>query len=417
MKNPFFSASLWRAVLWVSFQLYVASSGRAETVTPLHPDEVIYQDALRDLGDGQLQNAIDKLTALTQRAPLHLGALLDLAIAHCQAGSKSEAERLFDRLAQLPNLPEPVTQLIAYQRLQCRQQATQWHGFIALGKGYADNFNQSPSVESFFIAPLGLTLQLAESARPRRDSATLIEAGVFQDAPNSQWFGGGFVQSSHYDHSNDYDSFLGQAHLGYRHMINQVRLEAQGIASYLTLDGKPYLTSWGTNFSAMLAPSAPASWQLGLLGGLTSLNYRQADAYRSHMIDVRGRLRWQSHASLNLQMDAGWSRDLAQGDRPGGSRSGPVVQIAGQWVLADDQSLEFSQRQSWLRDSKPYSPAFFADDRRDLHLSSWYLAWRRQLTRNFQLRVEARHTMSHDNIKIFDYDASSFNLMLEWRAN
>lgn len=405
----------WHKVMCLLCLLIGTSTVYSTEAAATDSDETLYQSALDDLSQGNTHQAIEKLNRLVVRTPMHLGALLDLAIAYCQSDAPIKAEVMFDRLGgYFPQLPPTISELITYYRETCRSPVPVWRSFVAAGMGHADNLNQSPGIEYYFLRPFDLTLKLAESARPRKDNFRAIEAGISRSSQEAGWGGGVFFQEVDYLHANEYDTRLGQANVSYRHKAGAIHLEAQGIVSHLTLGGESYLTSLSTNLSAMLPLSSDGHWQFGGIGSLTDLNYLTLSDYRARIVEARGRLLWQPHPLLRLLGEVGWNQDTAQGNRPGGNRSGSVAQLMGQVELTGRQFLEFFHRQTWVADEAAYSQAFFGDEKRRPHQSSWYAAWRYQLPENFQLRLEARYGANRDTIPLFDYRSSSFGILLEW---
>ena len=61
-------------------------------------DEQVYEQAQLHMRKGETKEAIRNLSILVERSPLHLGALLDLAIVYCQSNKQQEAQTRFDKL-------------------------------------------------------------------------------------------------------------------------------------------------------------------------------------------------------------------------------------------------------------------------------------------------------------------------------
>ena len=409
------TASVCRQWVFALSLLGIACAAHADATIWPDSDESLYRAALEDLNQGNTQQAIGKLDVLVARNPSHAGAMLDLAIAYCQSDRPAKAEPLFGRLNRLPELPPAIGDLIAYYRDNCRPTSVPWRGFAAIGFGRADNLNQSPGTDYFFLSSLGLSLQLAEIAWPRSDNFRVVEAALFRYPQEQGWGGAVSFQGVDYRRANEYDTALWQASVGYRYKTEEaIRLEAQGIANRFLLGGESYLSSLSLNLSAMMPLSAQGSWQFGAVGSVTSLDYLTLPDYQSLIVEERLRLKWQPLPQLNLLGEAGWTHDGAKGNRPGGSKRGPVAQLIAQWELMPRHSLELINRQAWLSDETAYSPLFFGDEKRRSHLSSWYLAWRYQLPDNFRVRLEARRNASQDAIELFDYRSSSLGILLEW---
>ena len=377
-------------------------------------DELLYDQAQLHMRNGETKEAIRNLSILVERSPLNLGALLDLAIAYCQSKKPLEAQTRFDKLAQFPELPPAIAELISYYRENCPVPTSAWRGFATAGIGRAHNLNQGARDEYFFLAPLNLTLQLAEGTRARNDGFKVLEAGVSRSSSPIGWHGGVFIQQLDYDGSNDYDNLLADAKVGYRFKKDAFNVEVVGNISHLSLGQKSYLTAMTASISAMRSVSVDGSWEVGGAGTLTDRNYLNMPDYRAHVVDLRGLLQWRPSADVRLLGEFGLIKDTALRNRPGGNRSGQVLQLTSQWQLTPRQLVELFHRQTWLSDQSAYSPAFFGDAKRRPNLASWYAAWRYQLHEDVQLRLTARYGRNHDPLSFFNYQTSTIGIALEW---
>ena len=377
-------------------------------------DEQMYEQAQLHMRNGETKEAIRNLSILVERSPLNLGALLDLAIAYCQSNKPLEAQTRFDKLAQFPELPPAIAELISYYRENCRPPTSAWRGFATAGIGRAHNLNQGARDEYFFLAPLNLTLQLAEGTRARNDGFKVLEAGVSRSSSPIGWHGGVFIQQVDYDGSTDYDNLLADAKVGYRFKRDVFNVEVIGNISHLSLGQKSYLTAMTASISAMRPVSVDGSWEVGGAGTLTDRNYLNMPDYRAHVVDFRGLLQWRPSADVRLLGEFGLIKDTALRNRPGGNSSGQILQLTSQWQLTPRQLVELFHRQTWLSDQSAYSPAFFGDVKRRPNLASWYAAWRYQLHEDVQLRLTARYGSNHDTLSYFNYQTSTIGIALEW---
>ena len=377
-------------------------------------DEQMYEQAQLHMRNGETKEAIRNLSILVERSPLNLGALLDLAIAYCQLNKPLEAQTRFDKLAQFPELPPAIAELISYYRENCRAPTSAWRGFATAGIGRAHNLNQGARDEYFFLAPLNLTLQLAEGTRARNDGFKVLEAGVSRSSSPIGWHGGVFIQQVDYDGSNDYDNLLADAKVGYRFKRDVFNVEVIGNISHLSLGQKSYLTAMTASISAMRPLTMDGSWEVGGAGSLTDRNYLNMPDYRAHVVDFRGLLQWRPSADVRLLGEFGLIKDTALRNRPGGNSSGQILQLTSQWQLTPRQLVELFHRQTWLSDQSAYSPVFFGDVKRRPNLASWHAAWRYQLHEDVQLRLTARYGSNHDTLSYFNYQTSTIGIALEW---
>lgn len=401
---------LW---LFVASTFCLAEGG--EALAGVDANERLYREAILDLQEGYVQLGIGKLQALISKQPEHFGAVLDLAIAYCQSGHRAQAERLWGELEASPQLPPGIGELIAYYRRgKCEAPDAPWRALVALGGGYGDNINQAPSAAFFYLEPLGVSLELTDKARPKRDAFQIVEMGISRRVRESHWGAGFYFQGLNYAQADDFDSNLGQAHLSYRHAIGLGQLDVRGAFSYMTLGGKAYSRGVAGQLSALFPLTPSRSAQAGFSASVSEVNYFSLPDFRSRIVETRGRLEGLVNPRLRLLGEAGWTVDQARGERPGGDKQGPLLQLSAQWMLWPGQVLEVFHRHAWLQDEMAYSPSFFGPVRRKSHQATIYLAWRKELPRDFILRLEARQVSSRDSIALFDYRSSSLGLMFEW---
>ncbi len=379
-----------------------------------------YNQALTELGLGNTQSAIEKFQALVARQPRHQGALLDLALAYCQLGLTEQAGVLFERLKGQPDLPPGIGEVVNhYQSGVCKPKVPQWRAMLAVGVGQASNLNQAPGSGLLYLAPLGVTLQLSDKSRPKADAFFITEATLSRQATGPGLSMGVFLQGTGYARESDFDNTLAQGVLSYRRQLGQATWDTQGALWHQTLAGQDRLTSLSATTSAMwpvagpTQPLAPA-WQVGGVASWSGFEYPNLPSYRSQLWELRGRANYLHGPALRVSSDLGWSVDKALADRPGGDREGPVAQLGVYWTLAQNQTLELVHKRSWMSDSAPYSPVFFGDVRRSNQQSSWYGVWRYRMSPRLQWRVEGRYGTSTDAVELFNFDASSLAVMLEW---
>jgi hypothetical protein len=390
--------------------------------TTLHDDGASYSEALSDLSSGQTRQAIEKLSAILQRHPNHHGALLDLALAHCQAGMPADAETLFARLEATPELPPAISEVIKfYRNAACNSKPLNaWQTFLAAGMGRAHNLNQAPGIGFLYLAPLGITLRLADSSRPQNDSFFSQEITVSRPPPDQGGWGGGiFLQRLDYAHENTFDSTLALGLASYRAHIGPARLDAQGSLAQQTFNGRTHLNTLSASAALMLPIAGGdrkevSEWEAGGAISWSGFDYPKLPDYRSHQFELRGRLQYQPNPVSRISSDAGWVVDKALASRPGGDRQGPVAQVAIQWMPAQNHSLEIVRRRTWLHDDQAYSPVFFGETKRANSQALWYGAWRYRLSPEFQLRLEGRYSTSRDALPLFKFNSSSIGFMLEW---
>lgn len=381
----------------------------------LAPGELLYREALLDLQEDHTEQAIAKLQRLVAEQPAHLGAQLDLAIAFCHAGQGARAEALWSKLETAADLPPTIGELIAYYRQRgCALPEVPWRGFIAAGLGYGENINQAPGDALFYLPPLGVSLRLTGEARPRQDSFRQVEAAWSRPSRAGQWGLGGWFQHIDYVHASEFDSDQGQVFAHLHQALGGGSLEMTGSVSFMTLGHHAYSRGAAGQLASWFPLDQEGRWRWGGVLGVTGLDYVDLPDYQARMSEVRGRLEWMPVRSARIRAEAGWLQDKALRDRPGGDKSGPVLQLSVNWQPGARSALEVFHRQTWLKEEEAYSPGFFGPVRRDSHQSLTYAAWRQVLSDHWVLRLEGRLLQNKDSIALFEYRSSSLGLMLEW---
>lgn len=395
---------------------HAADGAAASTATD---DAQAYNNALLALRNGRSQAAIELLSGIVARHPEQQGALLDLALAYCQADLPFDAQALFERLAARPDLPPAIGVVINFYREgACKPTTPHWRTLVAAGLGQARNLNQAPDLGFLFLAPLGVTLQLSDDSRPRRDSFWSSELTLTRQ-PLDRGLGLRFsLQHLGYGRQHGFDSTLAQGAASWRDYIGEARLDAQGAIAHQTFGSQAYVTS-ASGSASLLWPvfalaNEPVLWRAGPAVQWQQSNYPNLPDYRARQMELRGRLQYQPRSNLLLSGDLGWAFDHALGARPGGNRTGPVLQGSLQWFYGAQHSVELFYRQVRLPDDQPYSPVFFGDLKRSGRQASVYAAWRYRITPEWQWRLEGRVGTSRDVVPLFNFSASSFALMLEW---
>jgi hypothetical protein len=390
---------------------FAAPRAAGQAASPAGDD---YAAALEDLDAGRPEAAIRRLDRVVARQPLNLGAWLDLAIAYCMAEEPDAAARIFLQLDARADLPPAIAEVIAYYREgACRPTRRPVLGFVSAGVGYAKNLNLAPISNLIQIPGLGIILELADSSRPRNAPLAQVEGGLLTPLNRDESLTlGAYGQAIAYRDASEFNLVIGQASLNWRPVQPGWRPEAQASYAQLWLGGKAQLGVMQAT-GALLRP-LDDRWQVGGVLAATRLAYNELSTFDARQMELRARLRWQDGARLRLTGDLGWQFDQAVHDRPGDDRQGPVLLLQATWAFAERQALDVTWRQTWLRDSEPYSPPFFGDTRRAPSLANLNASWRYALTRNLIGRVQVLANWSRDSIELFDYNAQSVTFSLDW---
>ena len=377
------------------------------------PTDESYSAALQDLEARRYGSAIERLGAIVSRDPGNLGALLDLAIAHCLVDEPDAAARIFLALESRSDLPPTIAEVVAYYRSGgCRPGSVGLQGFASLGAGYARNLNLAPLSGLISLPGLGIDLPLAASSRPRNAPFSQLEAGaVYPLTLDEEWTLGAFAQGLHYAGESNYDLASVQASLNFRRTDPSLQSEAQLAYARLWLGGTAHLSATVAN-GAVLTP-LDSRWSAGPALTASFLSYTELSAFDARQLELRGRLRWQM-ARSRVTLDAGWLHDAQIANRPGGDRRGPVLTLRANWLPGEADAVDLAVRQAWLNDSEPYNPPLFGDARRSTRLTSLQAIWRHALGPRLSARFEYRYQLTRDTIELFAYDAHTASVSLEW---
>ena len=364
---------------------------------------------------GALRARVTALRRQVAAEPGNLGAQLDLGIALCLLGQGDDAMRTFLLLEARADLPPAIAEVISWYRTGgCRAStpARYGGGFVALGMGWARNFNLAPLAESIYLPALDAQLALDESSRRRNASLASLEAGVVLPLTADQrWSLGAYLNALRYQGSPDY-AFTGvQGSLNWRAQEGPRVSEMQASLGALKVGDTTRIRT-ATLVGSRLLEIGPGWWSGGTLSA-TKIDYYEQAALDAKQYELRGRLRWQG-SQTRFTADLGWMEDQQGSERPGGNRRGPVVQSHLLWALPHGRSLEATLKHSWLRDSAAYSPALFGEQHRKPRVTMASLAIRQPLTQSLAAKLELRATHSRDTLELFKYGTQSAWASLEW---
>jgi tetratricopeptide (TPR) repeat protein len=334
-----------------------------------------YQAGVAALEKGDLGLALDAFEKTVLLDPRHAGAWLDLAIVYHRLGETSTALQI---LSHVEENFSPRQDLLSQIRAVRAMLATApsrnadlpqpgWAMQISSHLGWVKNANLGLSTLSFSLTPadsLPVPVTVADSARPRSDSALLLRGQAYRAI----------------EHAGGARSEV-LAALGLRSYQNQRNYNQNDAALW-------WLTSWR---------AGPVQWQVGpgirllrqgdsTLGGFYTLqaaaqvngwagcrwgpllekelrDYRQQGYVDSDTHWLGGQFRCEAQrfswlSSLRLGLDR------PRGQRPGGQTQKAELQLQGRARLAADWSLEASFLLGHYRDDQGFSPLLLAGQRR-----------------------------------------------------
>ncbi|MDR3056229.1 MAG: tetratricopeptide repeat protein [Zoogloeaceae bacterium] len=376
-------------------------------------DDSAYQNALRLLSEGRIEEAEASLRTVIGQQPEHAGAWLDLAILQCGMGLTDEAEALFGKIQERFDPPPAIQELIRQIRAKgCpRQDAGQSvaRSSFRLGRGHDNNVNQGAS------NPFSLGgLPLAPEFRPRGDDFTQVSLETTRLFPRYGTTFYGQLQSRQHDHLSRYDlsTALVAAEqplkLGEWHNRLGISLSAAWLGGHL------YQQQAGVHAQILPPwPVLPEGWHYSFLSDVSRVWYPtlknfDADILRHQLI-------------VNFQDDetqwmgsAGVTRDFGGKNRPGGDKRGWIANVTLRRRLTARLHGELSgARQDWQGDQVYFSGLVDTNTQRKQSTRLWRAAAVYALTPRQSVTLEFKDLKNQENISLFSY--RNRQVMLNWQ--
>ena len=379
------------------------------------PDQDLYQNALQSLAEGRKNDASDTLSRLVEVEPLHAGAWLDLALIQCSLGRASEAERLFRAIETRFDPPEGILELIARTRAEgCMTWQPTSAGSINFGRGIDRNVNQGASSATYFAVQDGVIVErtLSSDFLPRHDQYTALSGEYLRDITPNGSIGFAQFQTRRNDSLHDYDSASLFVGVESPWRFKRWTLRATGMLGFIGLGGHLYQRQ--AQLQARIGPPLPLpeSVQLSVLGGMTRTEYLTLTNFNTNTFEVRGQLSYGArtrYASTSL----GFLADKANTLRPGGDRTGWVMNALLRESLTPDLTAEIGYtRQGWQGESA-YAPGTINETRKQNTQVLRFLLTRR-MAKDHNLQLEMRAVRNRENISIFQYNNRQLQLSWVW---
>lgn len=399
--------------------LLLTAAGAAQAQPPLAPSATqdLYQDALQSIADGRKSDASDALTRVIENEPLHAGAWIDLALIQCGLGNADKAEPLFAAIETRFAPPLGILELIANAREQgCRHWQAHSAWSLTFGRGIDNNVNQGASDAFYTTERDGTTVvrPLLPDFLPRHDRYSALSAQFVRDlTPNG---GVGFLQfqGRRNDRLSQYDSsalFAG-AEIPWR--LGRWTVHGTGMLGLTTLGGEAYQRQ--LQLQARVGPplALPAGVQFSMVGGLTHNEFLTLSNFNSNLYELRGQLHYRREGR-SASASLGYLSDQAEAARPGGSRRGWLLALAGRERLSHDFTAELAYtRQGWNSQSA-YSPGLIEQVRlQATHALRAALIY--PLSSNQSLQLELRAVRNRENISVFQYNDRQLQLIWQWQS-
>ncbi len=401
------------------FLVLCLSLGQAEVYAQdqaIDENEILYLDALRALSDKRLAEAKRLLNILIERMPQHGGALLDLAMMHCELGNQSEADRLFAVMkTSLPLDPEQQAKLDKLHPQDCSEKNTSMHTSASVEVGHDSNVNQgasNPYYDLMFGQEL-VTLQLLPEYRPKSDSYANFSFGINQayHQQDAQIFAQFRYRS--YENLTQFNTMSGVLGLERKWENPVFGFKSTLMLSALTLAGKLYQRQ-----SILHLRSDPA-WlfqrqaQLSFSTTLAQSQYPQLSNFNAQSYEMRAHLTKESQSQY-WYGSLGLTSDRALGDRPGGNRDGYLVNLGLRRHLGGKLEAELNWNMQIWKNEKVYSKELIPIYRRqNTQMLRAGLNW--HLKQGHTLQLEWRAVRNRENISLLEYNGQQVQLGWSWQ--
>jgi tetratricopeptide (TPR) repeat protein len=372
----------------------------------------VYQNALRLLSEGHVEEARAAFKTIIAQQKEHAGAWLDLAIVQCGMGLAEEAETLFQHILERFDPPPAIRELIRQLRAKgCQQQAPERvsNHRVELTRGHDSNVNQGAAN----LFSLG-GLPLAPEFLPRGDDFTQInlENATLLTRRNLMLYAR--FQARRHDRLSRYDltSGMAAAEQTLRPGTWEVRL---GLTLGATqLGSRMYQKQIGayTRVSPPW-PVLPTGWRYGFISDLSRVRYPTLQHFDANISKHQLVLDFQN-GKTRLTGSVGTLRDFGSTARPGGDKQGQTISLTWHQTLNERLASELSwTRQDW-QGRKVYFPGLLDTNvRRDQHATLWRASLTHTLNARHSLSLEYRDLNNRENIGLFSYRGKQ--LMLNWQ--
>lgn len=379
-------------------------------------NEVLYLDALRALSEKRLNEAKRLLNLLIERMPQHGGALLDLAMMHCELGNQGEADRLFAVMkTSLPLNPEQQAKLDTLHPQDCSQKNTSIHTSASVELGHDSNINQGASNPNynFWLDGDYLTLILSSDYRPKSDSYANFSFGISQayHQQDAQLFAQFRYRS--YENLTQFNTMSGVIGLERKWENAVLPFRSTFMQSALTLAGKLYQKQSTLNFRTEPAWIFKRAAQLSFSTTISQLQYPQLSDFDARTYEVRMHL---SKESQNQYWygSIGMATDRARGDRQGGDRNGYLANLGVRRHLGGRLEGELAwNMQIWKNDSVYSKELIPVNRQQNTQMLRASLNW--HLKQGHTLQTEWRIARNRENISLLEYNSQQFQLSWSWQ--
>lgn len=383
---------------------------------PNPPRSEAYQAGVRAVDAGRLEEAIELLRTAVAEDPNNAGAVLELALAHCELGHTEDALRLFDEINRTYNPPPGIVDVInTYRAAGCRPRDTRPASWaMGISRGYDNNVNQGvrqPTVRLGTGENEG-EYELDPEFRPKADSYTALNGSYVQ--PLNARGTLGIVQANvrRHDHQHSQDSATMLAGIEHSWYLGRWRARAAAVLGAGTLDGKLYQRQQQLQLRAAPPITLAPNWDIALAANASHVSYTTRQDYDSSTFELGTIATYRSKRD-QVQLTLHSARDNGSATRPGGDRRGWFANAQWYTMLKSGWYAEAGLTHQHWQGERAYSPGLIEQSRRqDTTTGRAAVQW--YFRPNVSLQLEARAVRNHENIPLFQYNSRAVQLNLRW---
>ena len=377
-------------------------------------DDSAYQNALRLLSEGRVEEAQVSLQAVIDQQPEHAGAWLDLAILQCSMGLDDAANSLFGRIQDRFNPPPAILELIRQIQLKgCpRQEAAAQRmarSSFKLGRGHDSNVNQGAS-NPFSLGGLPLSPEF----HPKGDDFTQLTLETTRFLPQYGTTFYGQLQSRQHDHLSRYNLSTALAVVEQPAQLGKGLTRAGVNLSMAQLGGHLYQKQAGVYVQVVPPwPVLPEGWRYSFMSDVSRVWYPTLKNFDAHIARNQLMVNFLSEGT-QFMSSVGVAQDFSKKNRPGGDKQGWFASAAVRQRLTPRLIGELSgARQDWNGKQIYFAGLIDTNTKREQHTSLWRAAVVYALTPRQSITLEFRDLRNRENISLFTY--RSRQVMLNWQ--
>ncbi|MFZ6658589.1 tetratricopeptide repeat protein [Undibacterium sp. TJN19] len=379
-------------------------------------NENLYIEALKAISEKRHDDAKVLLNKLIGKLPQHGGALMDLAMLHCELGNKVEADRIFhDMKASFQLSEDQVHELDLLQSKKCLPRAPETRIAISFDVGYDTNVNQGASNPDFILGSgtEQLELRLLPEYQPKADRYATLTANGSRELSNKGLVGFAQLRVRAYDTLTAFNTMAAAAGVEQAWNWRDYGFRSTGLLSALTLGGQLYQKQEIVQLRLTPPAKADSPWRFSTAAGFTNVQYPTLSNFDAHTWELRGMLSYEAEKFL-LQGSIAYLADRAHSDRQGGHRQGYYANLNLRRQLFQRHELELGWSQQLWQSADIYSPTLIDVARRqDTQMFKAALNW--AMTDKQTLQLEFRATNNRENISILQYNGKSLQLSWQWQ--